>query len=140
MPKFVQATKIVSIPSRYVFLSQIFSYFLQVAKNNKGKNASEVKTKKRSRPSLLPDELSEHKTRNELKPVWVSLRDKISLRCEVTSGVVKLTSVQISLRWFEISNHFEMSFPLHGNLHRDFAAASFQTIARPYCTCANDIF
>ena len=70
----------------------------------------------------------------------ISLRDKISLRCEVTSGVVKLTSVQISLRWFEISNHFEMSFPLHGNLHRDFAAASFQTIARPYCTCANDIF
>ena len=38
------------------------------------------------------------------------------------------------------SNRFEMSFRLHGNLHRDFIAASFQTIARPYCTCANDIF
>ena len=41
---------------------------------------------------------------------------------------------------FEISNRFEMSFRLHGNLHRDFIAASFQTIARPYCTSANDIF
>ena len=28
MPKFAQATKIISVPSRYVFLSQIFSYFL----------------------------------------------------------------------------------------------------------------
>ena len=35
----------------------MFSYFLQVAKNDKGKNLSEVKTKKRSRPSLVPDEL-----------------------------------------------------------------------------------
>ena len=41
---------------------------------------------------------------------------------------------------FETSNRFEMSFRLHGNLHRDFTAATFQTIARPYCTCANDIF
>ena len=31
---------------------------------------------------------------------------------------------------FETSNRFEMSFGLHGNLHRDFTAASFQTIAR----------
>ena len=43
--------------SRYVFLSQIFSDFLKVAKNNKGKNPSEIKTKKRGRPSLSPDEL-----------------------------------------------------------------------------------
>ena len=40
----------------------------------------------------------------------------------------------------EISNRFEMSFRLHGNLHRDFTAATFQTIARLYCTCASDIF
>ena len=57
MPKFARATKIISIPSRYVFLSQIFSYFLGVAKDNNGKNPSEVKTKKRGRPSLLPDKL-----------------------------------------------------------------------------------
>ena len=41
---------------------------------------------------------------------------------------------------FEISNRFEMSFRLHGNLHGDFTAATFQTIGRLYCTCANDIF
>ena len=40
---------------------------------------------------------------------------------------------------FEISNRFEM-FRLHGNLHGDFTAVTFQTIARLYCTCANDIF
>ena len=57
MPKFARATKIISIPSRYVFLSQIFSYFLGVAKDNNGKNPSEVKTKKQGRPSLLPDKL-----------------------------------------------------------------------------------
>ena len=47
----------ISITSGYVFLSQIFSYFFQVAKNNKGKNPSEVKTKNQGRPSLLPDGL-----------------------------------------------------------------------------------
>ena len=47
---------------------------------------------------------------------------------------------EVNSNWFEISNRFEMSFHLHGNLHRDFTAAYFQTIARPYCTCANDIF
>ena len=57
MPKHAQATKIISIPSKYVFLSQIFSSFLSVAENNKGKNPSEVKTKTRGHPSLLPDEL-----------------------------------------------------------------------------------
>ena len=41
---------------------------------------------------------------------------------------------------FEISNRFEMSFRLHGNLHGDFTAATFQTIAGLYCTYANDIF
>ena len=34
----------------------------------------------------------------------------------------------------------EISFRLHANLHGDFTAASFETIARLYCTCANDIF
>ena len=38
------------------------------------------------------------------------------------------------------SNRFEMSFRLPGNLHGDFTAATFQTIAGLYCTCANDIF
>ena len=47
---------------------------------------------------------------------------------------------EMSSNRFETSNRFEMSFRLHGNLHEDFAAATFQTIARPYCTCANDIF
>ena len=41
---------------------------------------------------------------------------------------------------FEVSNCFEMPFRLHGNLHSDFTAATFQTIAKLYCTCANDIF
>ena len=40
----------------------------------------------------------------------------------------------------ELSNRFEMSFRLYSNLHRDFTAATFQTIARLYCTCANEIF
>ena len=47
---------------------------------------------------------------------------------------------EVNSNWFEISNRFEMSFRLHGNLHGDFTAATFQTIARLYCTCANDIF
>ena len=41
---------------------------------------------------------------------------------------------------FDISNRFEMSFRLHYNLHGDFTAATFQAIAKPYCTCTNDIF
>ena len=44
-----------------------------------------------------------------------------------------------NLNRFEISNRFEMLFRLHGNLHGDFTVATFQTIARRYCTCANDI-
>ena len=40
---------------------------------------------------------------------------------------------------FEISTCFEMSFRLHGYLHGDFTAATFQAIARFCCTCANDI-
>ena len=47
---------------------------------------------------------------------------------------------EVNSNQFEISNRFEMSFRLHGNLHGDFTAATFQTIARLYCTCANDIF
>ena len=49
-------------------------------------------------------------------------------------------SPEVNSNRFEISNRFEMSFRLHGNLHRNFTAASFQTIARLYCACANDIF
>ena len=47
---------------------------------------------------------------------------------------------EVKSNLFEISNRFEMSFRLHGNLHGDFTAATFQTKARLYCTCANDIF
>ena len=47
---------------------------------------------------------------------------------------------EVNSNWFEISNCFEMSFGLHGNLHGDFTLATFQAIARLYCTCANDIF
>ena len=47
---------------------------------------------------------------------------------------------EVNSNRFEISNRFEMSFRLHGSLHGDFTAATFQTIARLYCTCANDIF
>ena len=46
---------------------------------------------------------------------------------------------EVKSNLFEISNRFEM-FRLHGNLHGDFTAATFQTKARLYCTCANDIF
>ena len=37
---------------------------------------------------------------------------------------------EVNSNRFEISNRFEMSFRLHGNLHGDFTAATFQTIAR----------
>ena len=47
---------------------------------------------------------------------------------------------EVNLNRFEISNCFEMSFRLYSNLRGDFTAAAFQTIARLYCTCANDIF
>ena len=47
---------------------------------------------------------------------------------------------EVNSNQFEISNRFEMSFRLHGNLHGDFTAATFQTIAKLYCTCANYIF
>ena len=61
---------------------------------------------------------------------------------------------EVNSNRFEISNDFEM-FRLRGNftvsnleisnrfqklssLHGDFTAATFKTIARLYCTCAND--
>ena len=47
---------------------------------------------------------------------------------------------QVNSNRFEIPNRFEMLFRLRGNLHGDFTAATFQTIAGPYCTHANDIF
>ena len=37
---------------------------------------------------------------------------------------------EVTSNRFEISNRFEMSFCLHGNLHGDFIATTFQTIAR----------
>ena len=47
---------------------------------------------------------------------------------------------EVNSNRFEISSNFEMPFRLHDNLHGDFTAATCQTIARLYCTCANDIF
>ena len=47
---------------------------------------------------------------------------------------------EVNSNQFEISNRLEMLFRLHGNLRGDFTTATFQTIERPYCTCANDIF
>ena len=47
---------------------------------------------------------------------------------------------EVSSNRFEISSRFEISFRLHGNLHGDFTAETFCTIARLDCTCANDIF
>ena len=32
---------------------------------------------------------------------------------------------EVNSNWFEISNRFEMSFRLHGNLHRDFTATYY---------------
>ena len=37
---------------------------------------------------------------------------------------------EVNSNRFEISNRFEMSFRSHGNLHGDFTASTFQTIAR----------
>ena len=47
---------------------------------------------------------------------------------------------EVNSNRFEILNRFEMSLCLHGNLHGDFTEATFQTMARLYCTWANDIF
>ena len=47
---------------------------------------------------------------------------------------------EVNSNRFEISNGFEMPFRLDGNLHGDFTVATFETIARLYCTCANDVF
>ena len=48
--------------------------------------------------------------------------------------------LEVNSNRFQISNRFEMSFRLHANLHGDFTAATFQTIAKLYRTYANDIF
>ena len=42
---------------------------------------------------------------------------------------------EVNSNRFEISKRFEKSF----RLHDDFAAATFQTEVRFYCTCANDL-
>ena len=56
MPKFAQATNIISFPQGMYFSLRSFLTFFRLPKNNKGKKPSEVKTKKRGRPSLLPHE------------------------------------------------------------------------------------
>ena len=78
-------------------------------------------------------------------------RDHLSLLEDVYMGS------EVNSNRFEVSNRFEKSFRLHGNfnvsnlgssnrfqklscLHGDFTAATFQTIARLYCTCENDVF
>ena len=52
----------------------------------------------------------------------------------------RLNETRSELKRVEISHHFEISFHLYGNLDGDFTAATFQALARLYCTCANDIF
>ena len=47
---------------------------------------------------------------------------------------------EVNSNRFENSSGFGILFRLRGNLHKDFTAASFQTIARPNCTSPNDIF
>ena len=44
---------------------------------------------------------------------------------------------EVNSNRFETSHRFEISFRLHGCLHGDFTAATFQTMASLYCTCAN---
>ena len=63
-----------------------------------------------------------------------------SLHLDVTALEHIYMRPEVKSNRFEISNRFEMSFCLHGNLHEDFPAPTFQRIARPDCTCANDIF
>ena len=66
------------------------------------------------------------------------------MQLKITPDVSSLEHVymrpEVNSSRFEMSNRFEMSSCLHGNLRGDFTAATFQTIARLYCTCANDIF
>ena len=47
---------------------------------------------------------------------------------------------EVNSNRFEISNRFEMLLHLHGSLHGDFTVVASHSIARLYCTCANDIF
>ena len=49
-------------------------------------------------------------------------------------------TAEVNSDWFEISNRFEMSFRLHGKLHGTFTAATFQAMAKLYCTCTDAIF
>ena len=56
------------------------------------------------------------------------LSDHVYMRSEVNSNRS------------EISNRFEMSSRVHGNLHGDFTATSFETVERLYCACENDMF
>ena len=69
---------------------------------------------------------------------------KMKLFAKILNDFQLLTMVykrpEVNSSRFEIRNRFEMSFRLHGNLDGDFNAATFQTIAKLYCTCANDIF
>ena len=69
---------------------------------------------------------------------------KMKLFAKILNDFQLLTMVykrpEVNSSRFEIRNRFEMSFRLHGNLGGDFNAATFQTIAKLYCTCANDIF
>ena len=48
--------------------------------------------------------------------------------------------LEVNSNRFQISNRLEMSFRLHGNLHGDFTAPTFHTIARLYCPCVNYMY
>ena len=59
-------------------------------------------------------------------------------RFKITNGFEKLFRLNgnFTTSSLEISSRFQKLFRLRGDL----TAASFKTIARPYCSCANDIF
>ena len=65
-----------------------------------------------------------------------------SLHVQRSNGNNKIGPVyirpKVKSNRFEISNCFAMLFRLHGSLHGDFIVATLQTIARLYCTCANE--
>ena len=88
---------------------------------------------------ISPNEIIFRKPVNEPCFFYLCLSTCQKSKSDINLGHVYMRP-EVNANWFEISNRFEMSFRFHGNLHRDFTAASFQTIGRPYCTCANDIF
>ena len=77
--------------------------------------------------------------RTEVK-FYPEVKSQTCLSYEKVSLGARLTRPKGNSNRFEIPNRFEMTFHLHGNLHGDFTSATFQAIAKLYCTCSNDTF